>query len=86
MGTRLSDSRQYAHLWGTPSCAQLFEERARLQAGSTSSAALARAQAAGASSRPRPPRRSPRTRRAERLDLDQIARADAARPGTRRWA
>ena len=31
MGTRLSDSEQYAHLWGTPELAEVFEERARLQ-------------------------------------------------------
>ena len=28
MGTRLTDSRQYAHLWGTAELAQVFEERA----------------------------------------------------------
>ncbi len=45
MGTRLSDSRQYAHLWGTPETAAIFEERARLQSWLDILAALARAQA-----------------------------------------
>jgi adenylosuccinate lyase len=31
MGTRLSDSEQYAHLWGTSELAEIFDERARLQ-------------------------------------------------------
>lgn len=45
MGTRLSDSEQYAHLWGTPELAQVFEERARLQAWLDILTALAAAQA-----------------------------------------
>ena len=45
MGTRLSDSVQYAHLWGTPELAELFEERARLQSWLDIIAALAAAQA-----------------------------------------
>lgn len=45
MGSRLSDSRQYAHLWGTPETAQLFEERARLQSWLDILGALAAAQA-----------------------------------------
>ena len=45
MGSRLTDSRQYAHLWGTPELAQVFEERARLQGWLDVLAALAAAQA-----------------------------------------
>ena len=45
MGTRLSDSEQYAHLWGTPELAKVFEERARLQSWLDIVTALAVAQA-----------------------------------------
>ena len=45
MGTRLTDSRQYAHLWGTAELATLFDEPARLQAWLDVLAALATAQA-----------------------------------------
>jgi adenylosuccinate lyase len=43
--TRLSDSEQYAHLWGTPELAEVFEERARLQRWLDIISALAVAQA-----------------------------------------
>ncbi|HEY2878407.1 adenylosuccinate lyase family protein [Nocardioides sp.] len=45
MGTRLSDSEQYAHLWGTPELAEVFDERARLQSWLDIITALAVAQA-----------------------------------------
>ena len=45
MGTRLSDSEQYAHLWGTPELTALFDERARLQSWLDILVGLARAQA-----------------------------------------
>ncbi len=45
MGSRLTDSAQYAHLWGTPEMAQLFDERARLQSWLDILTALASAQA-----------------------------------------
>ncbi|HEY5878907.1 MAG TPA: adenylosuccinate lyase family protein [Nakamurella sp.] len=45
MGTRLSDSAQYAHLWGTAELEHLFDERARLQSWLDIIAALATAQA-----------------------------------------
>jgi adenylosuccinate lyase len=45
VGTRLSDSQQYAHLWGTPELAEVFEERARLQSWLDIITALAAAQA-----------------------------------------
>jgi adenylosuccinate lyase len=45
MGTRLSDSQQYAHLWGTPELEKIFEERARLQRWLDIITALATSQA-----------------------------------------
>jgi adenylosuccinate lyase len=45
VGTRLSDSEQYAHLWGTPELARVFAERARLQSWLDILTALAAAQA-----------------------------------------
>lgn len=45
MGTRLSDSLQYRHLWGTAELAAVFDERARLQSWLSIIAALANAQA-----------------------------------------
>lgn len=45
MGTRLSDSRQYAHLWGTPELEEILGERGRLATWVTILGALARAQA-----------------------------------------
>ncbi len=45
MGTRLSDSVQYAHLWGTAELSQVFEERGRLQSWMDVLSALATAQA-----------------------------------------
>lgn len=73
MCARLSDSRQYAHLWGTQEIRRLFDERSRLQSWLDILAALASAQArlgmipAGAAA-------SIRTHaKAELLDLDLIA-------------
>ncbi len=45
MGTRLTSSTLYAHLWGTPELDRVFEERAMLQTWLDVLAALARAQA-----------------------------------------
>jgi adenylosuccinate lyase len=45
VGTRLSDSRQYQHLWGTEELAEVFDERARLQSWLEIVSALAIAQA-----------------------------------------
>jgi adenylosuccinate lyase len=45
VGTRLSDSEQYAHLWGTAELAEVFGERARLQRWLDVITALAAAQA-----------------------------------------
>jgi hypothetical protein len=45
MGARLSDSRLYAHLWGTEELRAVFDEEARLQSWLDILAALAAAQA-----------------------------------------
>src|SRR3954466_13491871 len=45
VGTRLSDSEQYGHQWGTAELARVFEERARLQSWLDILTALAAAQA-----------------------------------------
>lgn len=45
MGTRLTDSASYAHLWGTDELARVFDEPARLQCWLDILVALARAQA-----------------------------------------
>ena len=45
MGARLTDSAQYAHLWGTPELVALFDDRARLQSWLDILTALAAAQA-----------------------------------------
>ncbi|MCA1720339.1 MAG: adenylosuccinate lyase family protein [Actinobacteria bacterium] len=45
MGTRLSSSTLYAHLWGTPELDAVFDERAMLQSWLDILTALARAQA-----------------------------------------
>jgi adenylosuccinate lyase len=45
MGTRLSDSEQYRHLWGTTELESVFEERARLQRWLDIISALAAVQA-----------------------------------------
>ena len=45
MGTRLSDSPMYAHLWGTPELEQIFSEEARLQTWLDILVVLARSQA-----------------------------------------
>ncbi len=45
MGTRLSDSASYAHLWGTEELARVFDEPARLQCWLDILVALARTQA-----------------------------------------
>jgi adenylosuccinate lyase len=45
MGSRLTDSEQYAHLWQTEEMARVFDERARLQRWLDILAALATAQA-----------------------------------------
>ena len=73
MGTRLSSSPLYAHLWGTPELDAIFDERAMLQTWLDVLAALARAQARWASCPPRPPPRSPTGARVEALDLDYVA-------------
>lgn len=72
MGTRLSSSRMYAHLWGTPELDALFEERAMLARWLDVLAALARAQAAMGIV-PETSARAITSARADDLDLDYVA-------------
>ena len=91
VGTRLSDSEQYAHLWGTAELAQVFEERARLQSWLDILTALAAAQArlgiipAEAAAQiattcPRTASRPPRRGRGDPADLALDAGADQRAP------
>lgn len=73
MGTRLTDSRQYAHLWGTPEMGELFEERARLQAWLDILVALARAQARVGLIPEDAAEQIASHARSEDLDLDEVA-------------
>ena len=73
MGTRLSDSRQYAHLWGTPALAEVFEERARLQRWLDIVVALAVAQARVGIIPQEAADQIAAHARADRLDLDFVA-------------
>lgn len=73
MGTRLSDSEQYAHLWGTAELAQVFEERARLQSWLDILTALAAAQARLGIIPAEAAAQIAAHARAESLDLDVVA-------------
>ncbi|MGH8824995.1 MAG: class-II fumarase/aspartase family protein [Jiangellaceae bacterium] len=73
MGSRLTDSRQYAHLWGTPELAQVFEERARLQSWLDILVALASAQARLGIIPAEAAGQIATHARAESLDLDYVA-------------
>ncbi len=73
MGTRLSDSRQYAHLWGTAALAEVFEERARLQRWLDIVVALAAAQARVGIIPQEAAEQIAAHARADRLDLDFVA-------------
>jgi adenylosuccinate lyase len=73
VGTRLTDSRQYAHLWGTAELAQVFEERARLQSWLDILAALAAAQARLGIIPAEAAAAISGHARAESLDLDYVA-------------
>ena len=73
MVTRLSDSEQYAHLWGTAELAQIFEERARLQRWLDIVVALAVAQARLGIIPAESAAQISTHARAERLDLDFVA-------------
>ncbi len=73
MGTRLSDSRQYAHLWGTPELSQLFDEQARLQSWLDILTALAAAQAGLGIIPVKAATQIALKARAESLDLDFVA-------------
>ncbi len=73
MVTRLSDSEQYAHLWGTTELAGTFDERARLQAWLDILTALATAQARLGIIPAEAAARIAAQARAERLDLQLVA-------------
>lgn len=73
VGTRLSDSAQYAHLWGSAELAAFFEERARLQSWLDILVALARAQARLGIVPAEAAEQIATHALAERLDLDFVA-------------
>jgi adenylosuccinate lyase len=73
VGTRISDSRQYAHLWGTPELEAIFDERARLQSWLSILSALANAQARVGIIPDESARVIAEYADAQRLDLDLIA-------------
>jgi adenylosuccinate lyase len=74
VGSRLSDAEQYAHLWGTPELAALFEERARLQRWLDILTALATAQARLGLIPAEAAKHIADQARADRLDLELIGR------------
>lgn len=73
MGTRLSDSPLYAHLWGTPEMADLFAEERRLQSWLDILVALAGAQAKLGIVPPSAAAEIASLARVELLDLDLVA-------------
>ena len=73
MGTRLSSSRLYAHLWGTPETDALFEERAMIQRWLDILAALATAQASLGIVPDAAARAIAASARVDALDLDFVA-------------
>jgi adenylosuccinate lyase len=73
MGTRLSDSASYAHLWGTDELARVFDETARLQCWLDILVALARAQTRLGIVPTRAAEAIAAGARVEALDLDYIA-------------
>jgi len=73
VGSRLTDSQQYAHLWGTPELAAVFEERARLQSWLDIIIALAAAQARLGIIPAEAAAQIATHARAESLDLDFVA-------------
>src|SRR3954451_1011610 len=73
VGTRLSDSEQYGHQWGTAELARVFEERARLQSWLDILSALAAAQARLGIVPAEAAATIATHARAELLDLDYVA-------------
>jgi adenylosuccinate lyase len=73
-GARISDSRMYSHLWGTPAVRAVFSEAGRLQGWLDVIAALARAQAAAGLVPGEAAAAITAVARVERLDLDAVAR------------
>lgn len=73
MGTRLTDSAMYAHLWSTPELAEVFDERARLQSWCDILVALARAQSRLGMIPVSSAEAIAAAARAEALDMDYVA-------------
>ncbi|GAA1840307.1 adenylosuccinate lyase [Pseudonocardia ailaonensis] len=73
MGTRLSSSALYSHLWGAPATDALFDERAMLQSWLDILAALARAQASLGIVTPEAAEAITRSAKVEALDLEFVA-------------
>ena len=73
MATRLSDSLQYAHLWGSSEMALIFEEERRLQSWLDILVALARVQARHGVIPEQAVAAIAESARADRLDLDYVA-------------
>jgi adenylosuccinate lyase len=73
VGTRLSSSTLYAHLWGTPELDAVFDERAMLQTWLDVLAALARAQASLGIVPAASADAIGRAARVEALDLEYVA-------------
>src|SRR5487761_557956 len=73
VGTRLSSSRLYAHLWGTPELDAVFDERAMLQRWLDILVALARAQASLGIVPVSSAEVRARAARVDALDLDYVA-------------
>jgi adenylosuccinate lyase len=73
VGARLTDSRLYAHLWGTDELRAVFDERARLQTWLDILAVLARAQAKVGIIPAESAEQITDTATVDRLDLDFVA-------------
>jgi adenylosuccinate lyase len=73
MGTRISDSSMYAHLWRTPELEAIFEERARLQSWLDIITALAKAQARLGVIPPAAAAEIAERSRVDLLDLEHVA-------------
>ena len=78
MSARISDSRSYAHLWGTDELRALFDEPERLQGWLDVLSALARAQAAEGIISERQAELIGTHARVEALDLERVAEGTRA--------
>jgi adenylosuccinate lyase len=73
VGARLTDSAQYAHLWGTPELVAMFDDRGRVQSWLDILAALATAQARLGLIPEEAADQIRRHAHADRLDMDYVA-------------